>query len=216
MASGAIEPVTGWILKKIAAFLGFLRLTPNILTVTGVILNTAVGVVLAEGRFFWGAWLYLLVSMTDLLDGILARQKNMSSAFGGFLDSVMDRFGDAAIFSGILLHYAFIHNVPCMLITFAALCGAMITSYTRARAEVLFPKCKVGCMERPERVILMSIGLVFNRLPICLLLMAISSLITIVDRIVFTKKALERDSGEWPSMRENDLEPAATKGLPPG
>ena len=191
MASGAIEPVTSWILKKIAAFLGFLRLTPNILTVTGVFLNAAVGVVLLEGRFFWGGWLYLVVSMTDLLDGILARQKGMSTPFGGFLDSVMDRFGDAAIFTGILLHYTIIHNVPCVIITLAALCGAMITSYTRARAEVLIPKCKVGFMERPERVILLAIGLVFNRLPICLLLMAISSLITIIDRIIYTRRALE-------------------------
>jgi len=191
MATGRIEPLTSWILKKIAAFLGFLRLTPNILTITGVFLNAAVGVVLMEGRFFWGAWLYLLVSMTDLLDGILARQKGMTSTFGGFLDSVMDRFGDAAIFTGILLHYTIIHNVPCVIITLAALCGAMITSYTRARAEVLIPKCKVGFMERPERVILMAIGLVFNRLPICLLLMAISSLITIIDRIIFTRRALE-------------------------
>jgi len=191
MASGAIEPVTGWILRKIAAFLAFLRLTPNALTITGVFLNAAVGVVLMEGRFFWGGWLYLLVSMTDLLDGILARQKNMTSKFGGFLDSVMDRFGDAVIFTGILLHYTIVHNVPCVVITLAALCGAMITSYTRARAEVLIPKCKIGFMERPERVILLSIGLVFNRVPICLLLMAISSLITIIDRIVFTRKALE-------------------------
>jgi phosphatidylglycerophosphate synthase len=191
MASGAIEPVTSWILKKIAAFLGFLRLTPNILTVTGVFLNASVGVVLLEGRFFWGGWLYLVVSMTDLLDGILARQRGMTTSFGGFLDSVMDRFGDAAIFTGILLHYTIIHNVPCVLITLAAFGGAMITSYTRARAEVLIQKCKVGFMERPERVILMAIGLVFNRLPICLLLMAISSLITIIDRIIFTKRELE-------------------------
>ena len=195
MASGAIEPVTGWILRKIAAFLAFLRLTPNALTITGVFLNAAVGVVLMEGRFFWGGWLYLLVSMTDLLDGILARQKNMTSKFGGFLDSVMDRFGDAVIFTGILLHYTIVHNVPCVVITLAALCGAMITSYTRARAEVLIPKCKIGFMERPERVILLSIGLLFNRVPICLLLMAISSLITIIDRIVFTKKALETTEG---------------------
>jgi CDP-diacylglycerol--glycerol-3-phosphate 3-phosphatidyltransferase len=191
MSSGAIEPYTGWILKKIAAFLAFLRLTPNVLTVTGVFFNAVVGIALLEGRFFWGGWLYLLVSMTDLLDGILARQRNMSSRFGGFLDSVMDRFGDAAIFTGILLHYTIIHNVPCVVITLAALCGAMITSYTRARAEVLISKCKIGFMERPERVILLSIGLVFNRVPICLLLMAISSLITIIDRIVFTRKALE-------------------------
>ena len=191
MSSGAIEPYTGWILKKIAAFLGFLRLTPNVLTVTGVFLNAVVGIMLLEGRFFWGGWLYLLVSMTDLLDGILARQRNMSTRFGGFLDSVMDRFGDAAIFTGILLHYTIIHNVPCVVITLAALCGAMITSYTRARAEVLIPKCKIGFMERPERVFLLSIGLIFNRLPICLLLMAVSSLITIIDRIVFTRKALE-------------------------
>ena len=194
MASRAIEPFTGWILSRIASVLAFFRLTPNILTISGVFLNAIVAFVILEGQFFLAGWLYLAVSLTDLLDGILARQKNMTSRFGGFLDSVMDRFGDAVIFTGLLLHYAIVHNVPCVLITVAALCGAMITSYTRARAEVLIPKCKIGFMERPERVFLLAIGLIFDRVPICLLLMAISSLITIIDRIVYTRKALADDT----------------------
>jgi CDP-diacylglycerol---glycerol-3-phosphate 3-phosphatidyltransferase len=192
MATGAIEPFTTRILNRIAAILSFFHLTPNVLTISGVFLNAIVAVVLIEGRFFLAGWLYLAVSMTDLLDGILARQKKMATPFGGFLDSVMDRFGDAVIFAGLLFHYALVHNVPCLMITLAALCGAMITSYTRARAEVLIPKCKVGFMERPERVFLLAIGLIFNRVPICLLLMSIASLITIIDRIVYTKRELER------------------------
>jgi CDP-diacylglycerol--glycerol-3-phosphate 3-phosphatidyltransferase len=192
MVSKAIQPVTDYLLGKIASFLSFLRLTPNILTVTGVFLNTGVAYVLVEGRFFLGAWLYLIVSMTDLLDGILARQRNMSTRFGAFLDSVMDRFCDAVIFTGILLHYAILSNVPCVLITLAAFAGAMITSYTRARAECIIPKCKIGFMERPERVILLAIGLFFDRVPICLLLMAITSFITIIDRIIYTQKELKR------------------------
>ena len=192
MAMRLIEPYTSWILSKIAAALAFFRLTPNVLTIGGVFLNAIVAYMLLEGRFFLGGWLYLLVSMTDLLDGILARQKNMITKFGGFLDSVMDRFGDAVIFMGLLLHYAMVQNIPCVLITAAALSGAMITSYTRARAECVIPKCKVGFMERPERVILLAIGLVFNRVPICLLLMAIASLVIIVDRIFYTKQEIER------------------------
>lgn len=192
MATKAIQPVTDYILGKIADFLAFLHLTPNVLTVSGVFLNAGVGYVLMTGNFFWGGWLYLIVSMTDLLDGILARKRNMSTTFGGFLDSVMDRFGDAVIFTGILLHYALIHNIPCLLITLCALCGAMITSYTRARAECVIPKCKVGFMERPERVILLAIGLLWNRVPICLLLMAISSFITIIDRLIYTRRELEK------------------------
>ncbi|PWT90579.1 MAG: CDP-alcohol phosphatidyltransferase family protein [Acidobacteria bacterium] len=192
MATNAIQPVTDWILGKIADTLAFFRLTPNTLTITGVFLNAAVAIVLITGRFWLGGWLYLLVSMTDLLDGILARKRNMSSRFGAFLDSTMDRFGDGVIFLGLLLHYAILHNIPCVLITSSALTGAMITSYTRARAEVLIAKCKVGFMERPERVILLAIGLLWNRVPICLLLMAISSFITIIDRIVYTKQQLEK------------------------
>lgn len=192
MATRAIEPVTNWILSKIASFLAFLRLTPNVLTVTGVFLNAGVAYVLMEGRFFLGGWLYLAVSMTDLLDGILARQKNLSTRFGGFLDSVMDRFGDTVIFIGILLHYAITQNIPCLLLAAAALSLALITSYSRARAECIIPKCKVGFMERPERVILLAIGLLFNRIPICLLLMSLSSLITIIDRIVYTRRELEK------------------------
>src|SRR5687767_4506564 len=142
MATGAIEPFTGRILNRIAAILAFFHLTPNILTISGVFLNGIVAFVLVEGRFFLAGWLYLIVSMTDLLDGILARQKNMATRFGGFLDSVMDRFGDSIIFAGLLLHYSIIHNVACVLLTLACLCGALITSYARARAEVLIPKCK--------------------------------------------------------------------------
>ena len=97
---------------------------------------------LLEGRFFLGAWLYLAVSMTDLLDGILARKRNMSTSFGGFLDSVMDRFCDAVIFTGLLIHYAIVSNIPCVLITLAAFAGAMITSYTRARQNALFRNAK--------------------------------------------------------------------------
>jgi CDP-diacylglycerol--glycerol-3-phosphate 3-phosphatidyltransferase len=192
MASGKIKPATDWILSKIADTLAFFHLTPNILTVTGVFLNAAVAYVLVEGRFFAGGWLYLLVSMTDLLDGILARKRNMSTQFGALLDSSMDRFGDAIIFLGLVVHYALVHNVPCVLIAATALALAQITSYTRARAECIIPKCKVGFMERPERVILLSIGLVFNRVPICLLLMVISSFITIVDRLVYTRRELSR------------------------
>ncbi len=192
MSSGAIEPYTGRILSKIADVLAFFRLTPNVLTVTGVFLNAAVAVVLLEGHFFLGGWLYLLVSMTDLLDGILARKKNMSTPFGAFLDSVMDRFGDAVIFLGLLLHYALIHNIPCVIIVTCALSGSLITSYTRARAECVIPKCKIGFMERPERVILLAIGLVFNRVPICLLLMSIASFLIILDRIIYTRRELEK------------------------
>jgi CDP-diacylglycerol---glycerol-3-phosphate 3-phosphatidyltransferase len=192
MGTRAIQPVTDYILNKIADFLALFRLTPNILTVTGVFLNTAVAYILMQGHFFLGAWLFLTVSMTDLLDGILARKKNMASRFGGFLDSVMDRFSDGVIFVGLLIHYAMIHNIPCVLLVTAALSGAMITSYTRARAECIIPKCKVGFMERPERVFLLAIGLLFNRVPICLLLMAVSSFITIIDRIVYTQRELKR------------------------
>ena len=192
MATGKIKPATDWILGKIADTLAFFHLTPNILTVSGVFLNAAVGYVLVEGRFFLGGWLFLIVSMTDLLDGILARKRKMSTRFGGFLDSCMDRFSDAVIFIGILLHYILVHNVPCALITTLALTLAMITSYTRARAEVMIPKCKVGFMERPERVILLAIGLLANRVPICLLLMAISSFITIIDRLIYTQRELKR------------------------
>lgn len=192
MATEAIEPYTSWILKKIAGALAFLHLTPNALTITGVFLNAGVAYVLFEGRFFLGGWLFLIVSMTDLLDGILARQKQMTTRFGAFLDSAMDRFADSVIFTGLLLHYALIQNLPCVAISTACLFGALITSYTRARAESLIPKCKVGFMERPERVILLSIGLLFNRVPVCMLLMAIASLITIVDRIVYTKQELQK------------------------
>jgi CDP-diacylglycerol--glycerol-3-phosphate 3-phosphatidyltransferase len=192
MFGSAIEPYLSWAMRKIAAFLALLRLTPNALTIIGVFLNAIVAVVLIQGRFFLGGCLYSVVSLSDLLDGLLARQRNMSTRFGAFLDSVMDRFGDSVIFTGLLLHYSIVGNLPCVLLCAACLFLALITSYTRARAESLIPKCKVGFMERPERVFLLAIGLVFNRVPICLLLMVISSIIIIVDRIYLTRRELEK------------------------
>ena len=192
MFGNAIEPYLSWAMRKIAAFLALLRLTPNALTIIGVLLNAIVATVLIQGRFFLGGCLYSVVSLSDLLDGILARQRNMSTRFGGFLDSVMDRFGDSLIFTGLLLHYSIVGNLPCVLLCTACLFLALITSYTRARAECLIPKCKVGFMERPERVFLLAIGLVFNRVPICLVLMVITSMIIIIDRIYFTRRELEK------------------------
>src|ERR1051326_1122131 len=152
-----IEPYLSWAMRKIAAFLAFLRLTPNVLTVTGVFLNAGVAYVIIEGRFFVAGCLYSVVSLSDLLDGILARQRNMSTRFGAFLDSVMDRFGDAVIFTGLALHYSIIGNTPCLCVSVACLFASQITSYTRARAESLIPKCKLGFMERPERVFLLAL-----------------------------------------------------------
>jgi CDP-diacylglycerol--glycerol-3-phosphate 3-phosphatidyltransferase len=195
MATGQITPYLNAILSRIAAILSFLHLTPNVLTIAGVFLNIAVALVLVTGRFFLGGWLFLIVSMSDLLDGILARQKNLVTPFGGFLDSVMDRFADSAILTSLSIHYALIQNVPCMFLAICCLIMAMITSYTRARAESLIPKCKVGFMERPERVILLAIGLLFDRVPICLLLMSAASLITIIDRIIYTNLQLRRAGG---------------------
>ena len=192
MATRAIQPITDWTLNRIADVLSALRLTPNVLTITGVFLNAGVAYILLQGRFFLGGRLYLIVSMSDLLDGILARKRNMATPFGAFLDSVMDRMADAIIFGGLILHFALIHNIPCVFLTAAAMAGAMITSYTRARAESLIPRCKVGFMERPERVFLLAIGLLFDRLPICLLIMAVTAFITILDRIIFTKWELNR------------------------
>ena len=192
MATQAVEPYTSRILSITARALASLGLTPNILSIIGVFLNAAVGYVLLEGRFFLGGWLYLVVSLTDMLDGILARQRNQVTRFGGFLDSVMDRFGDAAIFTGLILHYALIQNVPCVLLSTLALVGALVTSYTRARAECVIPKCKIGFMERPERVILLAIGLIFNRVPVCLLLMLIASVVIILNRISYTKQELQQ------------------------
>jgi CDP-diacylglycerol--glycerol-3-phosphate 3-phosphatidyltransferase len=180
----------------IADLLGKTLLQPNALTSLGVILNLIAFLTLSQGRMFESGILIAVAGSCDLLDGGLARRAGRSTLFGAFYDSAMDRVSDMAIYGGLLLwHYGHLHNMVLVVVTFLAMAGSIMVSYTRARAECLIPKCRVGFMERAERTLTLILGALFNRIPMALWIIAVGSWLTAIHRILYTRKELQAHHG---------------------
>jgi phosphatidylglycerophosphate synthase len=164
-------------------------ITPNMLTLFGLVLNIAVAALLATGHLVAGGVMIIVAGLFDMLDGALAKITNRVSAFGAFLDSVVDRYSEAVVLLGLLLYYyqqLSIQRVTEVVLIYAILFGSVMISYTRARAEGLNIKNEVGLMARPERIILLAVGLLFNTvllMPV-LWVLAIGTQITAIQRIV--------------------------------
>jgi len=176
-------------LKALAGFLVRRDISPTLLTLIGLGVN-AVAALLYFGGFIRIAGLVILFAgFFDMLDGAVARASGKASAFGGFTDSVVDRYSDFLIFGGVLAYFAGEENLLMTLVSTATLCGAFLVSYVRARAELVIPKCAVGMMERPERIIVLAAGSIFGFFHAALYFLAITTHITALHRIVFTRKA---------------------------
>src|SRR5262249_5235343 len=129
-----------------------------------------------------------LAGIFDMLDGRVARITNSVTKFGAFFDSVLDRYSDLVIFLGLMTYYSKAQRLSYMILSGVVMMGAVMTSYTRARAESLIPLCKVGFLERPERLVLLIIGALTNRMAPVLWVMAIFSNLTVIHRISYTWK----------------------------
>jgi len=188
--TGAIGAVCYYPLRLIIAACVRLRIHPNVLTFTGVLINVAAGWALAEGRFLTAGFVMIGANIFDFIDGKVATETGEASEFGGFWDSVIDRFSDLALSVGLICLYASMHRTDYVLITSIAMVFATMTSYTRARAESLIPKCKVGFMERPERIVLFMIGAFTNRMAAVMWVIGVLSIVTVINRIQYTYYAL--------------------------
>jgi CDP-diacylglycerol---glycerol-3-phosphate 3-phosphatidyltransferase len=177
------------------------RVTPNALTTAGVSLCLAASVVVffeyrSPWLFYWlGAFLFVVGSILDILDGALARAGGKTTPFGAFLDSTTDRVGEAAMLGAIALIFHRYDHPVALALAFAGVAGSLLVSYTRARAEALGLKGDVGIGSRAERVVVITAGLVLAPISIWLLVGAISLLtatawITVVQRILFVRKQL--------------------------
>ena len=172
-----------------ARFLGRLGLTPNALTVIGSVLTASVGLLVAQGWFVPAGLCLWLFSATDTLDGALARATNRVSVFGAFLDSVCDRYAEAAVFFGLAWYYQWTANPLGLALAYLALIGSLMVSYARARAEgVGLQAADIGWFQRPERIITLGIGLlVASVLPAALeaalLLLAVLTTVTVIQRV---------------------------------
>jgi CDP-diacylglycerol---glycerol-3-phosphate 3-phosphatidyltransferase len=167
-----------------------LEIHPNVLTFVGVLVNIAAAWALGRGHFVTAGAIMVVANIFDFIDGKVAAELDAISAFGGFWDSVIDRFSDLALFVGLIYLYSSIGRTDYVIITSLAMIFAIMTSYTRARAESLIKKCKVGFMERPERIVLFMIGAFTNRMAAVMWVILILSIFTVADRIIFTYREL--------------------------
>jgi len=172
-----------------------LRIHPNTLTFIGVLINVAAAWALALGKFVTAGVIMVIANIFDFIDGKVAVESQTMSAFGAFWDSVIDRFSDISLFVGLIFLYATLDRRDYVMVTALAMMFAIMTSYTRARAESLIKKCKVGFMERPERIVLFMIGAFTNRMAAVMWVILILSIFTVADRIILTYREL-RDASE--------------------
>jgi CDP-diacylglycerol--glycerol-3-phosphate 3-phosphatidyltransferase len=134
----------------------------------------------------------LIALVASMLDGRVARLRGRGTKFGAYLDSTMDRYADMLLYMGLLVLYARLERTGLMVLVWVAAFGSFMTSYARARAESLIPRCPVGLMERPERIVLVIAGALLNRMVAVLWIIAILSNVTAVQRIVYTYVELKR------------------------
>ena len=189
--TGAIGAVCMFPLRAIIQACVALRIHPNVLTFVGVLINVYAAYELARGRFIAAGVIMIVANIFDFIDGKVAQESNTISKFGGFWDSVIDRFSDLALFVGLIYLYSSIGRTDYVMVAAIALTFSIMTSYTRARAESLIAKCKVGFMERPERIVLFMIGAFTNRMAAVLWVMCVLSVLTVADRIYYTWRELE-------------------------
>lgn len=188
MLSQTIGKICKAILDLIVTGVCALRINPNVLTFVGFLITIWAAIDLARGKFFEAGCVIIFAGIFDMLDGRVARTTNTVTRFGAFFDSVLDRYSDIAMFLGLMIHYSKAQRLSYMVLSGIALMGAVMTSYTRARAESLIPLCKVGFMERPERLVLMIIGALTNRMAPVLWVMAFFSNLTVIHRMTYTWK----------------------------
>ncbi|MBZ5561469.1 MAG: CDP-alcohol phosphatidyltransferase family protein [Acidobacteriia bacterium] len=175
------------------------RINPNFLTFIGFSINLLAAYLFAYGYFRWAGATIFLAGIFDMTDGRVARLSNRVTPFGGFFDSVMDRYSDLCLLIGLLIYYGRINRYVYISLVAVAMIGSVMVSYTRARAENLIPSCKVGFLERPERVVLILIGALFDRMAPVLWLIAVLANLTVIHRIAFTRQEARKLAAQNPS-----------------
>jgi len=192
MLSDAIGRGGKFILSQIVKVLSRLKINPNILTFIGVLISFWAAFEFGYGRFFRGGLVIILAGLFDMLDGEVARVTRSETEFGAFYDSVIDRYSDIIILQGLMVHYAREQMLGYVVLVGVVVMGAVLTSYTRARAESLISSCKIGFMERPERIVLLIIGGLSGRMEAVLWVLAVLGNWTVFDRIYYTWRELPK------------------------
>ena len=188
--TGFIGTVCMFPMRAIIAASVALRIHPNTLTLIGVLINVGAAWALGRDRFVLAGVIMIVGNIFDFIDGKVAHITNTASRFGAFWDSTLDRFSDMALFGGLIYLYADLRRTDYVMVAALAMMFTIMTSYARARAESLIDKCKVGFMERPERIVLFMIGAFTDRMAAVLWVILGLSIVTVVNRIHYTHLAL--------------------------
>ncbi|HWF48457.1 MAG TPA: CDP-alcohol phosphatidyltransferase family protein [Bryobacteraceae bacterium] len=180
------------IIRLIVRGLALSRINPNVLTFLGLVINIVAATFLAAGSFRWAGAIIIFAGLFDMVDGRVARETNQVTRFGAFFDSVLDRYSDTALLVGLLVYYGRINRPAYVVLTAIVMAASVMISYTRARAENIIPTCKVGFLERPERLVLLIIGALFDRMAPVLWVIAVLGNITVIHRMIFTYQEAQR------------------------
>jgi CDP-diacylglycerol---glycerol-3-phosphate 3-phosphatidyltransferase len=180
------------------------RLTPNAISLMGLVGNLVAAFLVTQRLFFLGGVAFILGSVMDTLDGRYSRMSGKGTPFGAFLDSTLDRLEEGIVLTAVAAYFASRHNQVAVAAVVAAVLGSLMVSYTRARAEALGVACKVGLATRPVRVVILSVGLVFAKgasighfelLAPAVYVLAALTVITMIQRVVYVRKQLIAASG---------------------
>jgi phosphatidylglycerophosphate synthase len=218
----AIEPAISFLARN--------RVHPNTITTVGTLLTIAASVVYATGHIMTAGWIMNVTAFFDVADGEVARRTGRSSVFGAFYDSTLDRVADGALMAGLAFFYAtnvVHHNLAMVVVCLVCMVGTFLISYTRSRAETLGIDAKVGLMQRPERMVLLSVpqsffGLFWNGWVLMgiIILLTVTAWITAVQRIAYVYRATKaRDAKPIrmvsdPPGAANPSAPAAKAAMP--
>src|SRR5437762_13266942 len=211
--TGAIGNFFGAIINAIVRWLALSKIHPNVLTFLGLLINIWAAWLFAQGSFRWAGVVVTGAALFDMVDGRVARATSQVTRFGGFFDSVLDRYSDLALLMGLLVYYASINRPFYIVLTAIVMTGLVMISYTRARAENTIPKCKVGFLERPERVVLLIIGALFDRMAPVLWVLAVLSNVTVIHRMIYTWRETKQLEDAQPGAGLN-LRSRAASSLP--
>jgi CDP-diacylglycerol---glycerol-3-phosphate 3-phosphatidyltransferase len=211
------------VIEPAISFLSRHNVSPNAITTVGTLLTVAAGVVYGTGHIMTAGWLMGLTAFFDVMDGEVARRTGRSTVFGAFYDSTLDRVADGALMAGLTVFYAtnsIHHNIYMVVVCLVGMIATFVVSYTRARAESLGIDAKVGVMQRPERIVLLSapqalFGLFWNGWVLIgiILLLTVTACITAVQRIAFVHRFTQHPDTKPIRMVSDPAPPAKPAGI---
>ena len=176
--------------KYLTSLARAVEISPNTITVAGFIVTIIASIVLTHNLFLGGI-LIVLGSLFDMFDGISARMYNKVTEYGAFLDSVVDRYSDSVLLTGFAWYFIERGSMAGALLSVGTMVGALLISYVRARAEGLGRECKTGLMERPERIVFMSLAALTGLVLPFMIILFILTHYTVIQRVYYVKKQME-------------------------